>query len=266
MNRQGYLFWVLIGLIVALGIETGCTPAPVKVTKPAAEPSVASPLALPTVSEPLDDTSPLAQPTVGQDLSPTLMPPGKTGVSIPAQATKAVAWAQADLAARLNVATDQVTIVSVEFVQWPDSSLGCPQSSKMYAQVITPGYRILLQSRDKPYEYHSAQGRNTAILCPGNVEVTPRQPPVDVELVPIPSVAMARADLARRLTVDAALIETVQVTSQRSDAPDMPCLTKGSVPESLLVNLDQAQWISLSFKDNVYHYIALADLVVYCGQ
>ena len=265
MNRQGYLFWVLIGLIVALGIETGCTPAPVKVTKPAAEPSVASPLALPTVSEPLDNTSPLAQPTVGQDLSPTPMPPGKTGVSIPAQATKAVAWAQADLAARLNVATDQVTIVAIEFVQWRDASLGCPQPGMMYAQVITPGYRILLQSGEQLYEYHSAQGRDSAVLCPGQVGATPRQPPVDEDTSPIPPVAMARADLARRLKVDMAWIETVEVTTQRDDAQDLLCLTNGSVPESLLANQDLVQWISLSFKGNV-HYIALADLIVYCGQ
>ena len=35
----------------------------------------------------------------------------------------------------------------------------------MYAQVITPGYRILLQGGEKLYEYHSAQGSDSAILC-----------------------------------------------------------------------------------------------------
>jgi hypothetical protein len=89
---------------------------------------------------------------------------------------------------------------------------------------------------------------------------------VDEDTSPIPPVAMARADLARRLKVAMAWIETVEVTTQRDDAQDLLCLTNGSVPESLLANQDLVQWISLSFKGNVYHYIALADLIVYCGQ
>jgi hypothetical protein len=35
----------------------------------------------------------------------------------------------------------------------------------MYAQVITPGYRIVLQGGTEQYEYHSAQDSEQAILC-----------------------------------------------------------------------------------------------------
>ena len=49
-----------------------------------------------------------------------------------------------------------IKVVSVEAVQWPDTSLGCPQPDMMYAQVVTPGYRIILEAGGQVYEYHSA--------------------------------------------------------------------------------------------------------------
>jgi hypothetical protein len=37
-----------------------------------------------------------------------------------------------------------ITVVVLEAVDWPDSSLGCPEDGMFYAQVITPGYRIVV--------------------------------------------------------------------------------------------------------------------------
>lgn len=68
-----------------------------------------------------------------------------------------------DLAQRLGVATTAITVRSVESVEWPDASLGCPQPGMMYAQVITPGFRIVLEANGKHYEYHSGTG--SVILC-----------------------------------------------------------------------------------------------------
>lgn len=67
-----------------------------------------------------------------------------------------VAQAVADLAGRLAIAADAIQVRSVEAVEWPDASLGCPQPGMMYAQVITPGYRIVLEAAGKTYEYHSS--------------------------------------------------------------------------------------------------------------
>jgi len=71
--------------------------------------------------------------------------------------------AREDLAQRLGMDIEEIEVVMVEAVEWPDASLGCPQPGMMYAQVITPGYRILLRAGDKTYEYHSDYKR--AILC-----------------------------------------------------------------------------------------------------
>ena len=64
--------------------------------------------------------------------------------------------ATADLAQVSEAAADEITVVSTEEVEWSDSSLGCPQPDEMYAQVITPGYRIVLASGGNTYDYHSA--------------------------------------------------------------------------------------------------------------
>ena len=67
-----------------------------------------------------------------------------------------VAQAVADLARRLAIASDAIQVRMVEAAEWPDASLGCPQPGMMYAQVITPGYRIVLETAGKTYEYHSS--------------------------------------------------------------------------------------------------------------
>lgn len=72
--------------------------------------------------------------------------------------------AQADLAERLNISLEGIVIQSAEAVEWPDASLGCPQPGMMYAQVITPGYRIVLTAQGQDYVYHSDQKR--VIACP----------------------------------------------------------------------------------------------------
>lgn len=60
-----------------------------------------------------------------------------------------------DLAVRLAVPADQISLLEVSAVEWSDSSLDCPQPGMSYLQVITPGYRILLQAKDQTYEYHT---------------------------------------------------------------------------------------------------------------
>ena len=47
-----------------------------------------------------------------------------------------------DLSKRTGLPKSDIKVVSVEAVQWPDTSLGCPQPDMMYAEVVTPGYRI----------------------------------------------------------------------------------------------------------------------------
>lgn len=50
-------------------------------------------------------------------------------------------------------------------VTWSDTSLGCPQPGQVYAQVLTPGYRITLYAPTLIYEYHVAAVSGRVVLC-----------------------------------------------------------------------------------------------------
>lgn len=106
-----------------------------------------------------DDT---ATPAAGGEphLTPVGEPvtPGWEGSEFPLDA------AVQDLAQRLNINPSDIDVISVEKVIWSDSSLGCPQPGMMYAQVITEGYRILLEAIAQFYPYHT-DTRGTLILC-----------------------------------------------------------------------------------------------------
>jgi hypothetical protein len=86
------------------------------------------------------------------------------GESIPADAVPLLQAAREDLASQLAVSQEEIETRSVEATNWPDSSLGCPEPERFYAQVITPGYRIVLAANDHEYPYHSSRSQVTA--CP----------------------------------------------------------------------------------------------------
>jgi hypothetical protein len=54
-----------------------------------------------------------------------------------------------------GVEPGSVRVISVEARDWPDASLGCPKPGMMYAQVITPGFLIVLEAGGRRLEYHA---------------------------------------------------------------------------------------------------------------
>jgi hypothetical protein len=68
---------------------------------------------------------------------------------------EALAKVKADLASRLGVKENEISLVSAVVVTWNDTSLGCPEKGMMYAQVLTPGYRIILEVGGKQYDYRT---------------------------------------------------------------------------------------------------------------
>lgn len=117
---------------------------------------------------------PVAVSCAATSASPTSEPsPGPSGPGsrqqgapqdAPPGAQEPVRLAVEDLSRRLGVTRDQIQVRVVEKAEWRDSSLGCPEPGKAYAQVITPGYRIVLEAQGKTYEYHSDEGRRV-VLC-----------------------------------------------------------------------------------------------------
>jgi len=92
-------------------------------------------------------------------------------VKPPAEAKRVVELAMDDLVQKTGVALKEVRLVSVEAVQWSDASLGCPKPGMVYAQVITPGFLVVLEAMGDEYEYHTDQGRFVVLCQPGDASV-----------------------------------------------------------------------------------------------
>jgi|GEM_PF-1137441 len=132
------------------------------------------------------------QPIIPKPGAVTTAPVAETAVATEAVATEAVATeavateaAAADIAAAsalsadeqlvataaaeqvaqtANVAVGDVRLISMEAVEWPDASLGCPQPDMMYAQVITPGYRLIFDAGGQNVEVHTDMQQSPQIV------------------------------------------------------------------------------------------------------
>jgi hypothetical protein len=124
---------------------------------------------------PAASTSPAATvaatPTASSQDAPakTTLQPSAAGEeaimsSLSQEGRDAVGLAKEDLANVLKAPVDEIKLVRAEATQWSDTSLGCPEPGKFYAQVITQGNLIVLSYAGKEYEYHAGRGR--AVTCP----------------------------------------------------------------------------------------------------
>jgi hypothetical protein len=90
-------------------------------------------------------------------------PPAVKGASglMPDQVGRA---ARDEVARALGLPSEQVSLEKVEAVQWTDASLGCAEAGKTYAQVVSPGFRVLLTAAGHPRQVHAdAAGR--MVVC-----------------------------------------------------------------------------------------------------
>lgn len=65
---------------------------------------------------------------------------------------------QADAARRAGASEAAVRVASVQPVTWPDASIGCPQPGMAYAQLLVPGWRVMLDAGSQRLDYHAARG------------------------------------------------------------------------------------------------------------
>jgi hypothetical protein len=71
--------------------------------------------------------------------------------------------AQTAIAQAMNVPPDQVAVDRVEQVDWRDASIGCAQAGMMYAQVITPGFRVVTIVAGQRKEVHTDMTGRTVV-------------------------------------------------------------------------------------------------------
>jgi hypothetical protein len=124
-------------------------------------------------ASPFETRPSLASPIEGDtQMTPSLPTPAHPGLQ------NMIDKAITDLAQRLTISADEIILLEATSVVWPDASLGCPQEGMAYAQVLTPGYLILLQYTDNKFEYHAGKNgsltycKNPTPPIPGTPENT----------------------------------------------------------------------------------------------
>jgi hypothetical protein len=96
----------------------------------------------------------------------------------PEQLQRAIDAARNDLAVRLGVAMDSVTVQQATPVTWRSGAIGCPEPGVFYTQALVAGYRIVLRADSQSYTFH-AKHDGKPFLCPQERAEAPldEQPP-----------------------------------------------------------------------------------------
>jgi hypothetical protein len=174
------------------------------------------------------------------------------------QLQQIVALARENLAKRLAVGVDQIGPGEAQAVAWPDTSLGCPQPGMAYAQVITPGYRIVLTAGGKTYEYH-ADTQRRMVYC----EPKGARPLLGGESTE--SVRRAKEDLAQRLGVSADSVTVGAVIGLEFSVDAFNCRTsKEQIAREESPSVVSGQTILLSASGRRYEYHASGQTVIFC--
>lgn len=91
--------------------------------------------------------------------APTVsLPAAPAGEADETAMAAAVAALRTQVAAQLQLAPEDVTVVAAVAMTWPDACLGAGGPQELCAQVVTPGYRITLAAGGQEYVYHTDRG------------------------------------------------------------------------------------------------------------
>ncbi len=145
-------WWISLIVLLAFAL-TGCVPSQTNAVE-----SLDLPLSSST-KEMLSTLIP-AQSIQGDttQMNPSLPTPSASGLE------GLIEKAKEDLAHRLSISLDQISLVEATGVVWPDSSMGCPQPGMLYKQVPEDGTLIILRVEGITYEYHNG-GNRGLFLC-----------------------------------------------------------------------------------------------------
>jgi hypothetical protein len=165
---------ILLFAISVLMFLSGCVTQSLRPDEPPTLPSAEELPVAATNTVPAEATQ--GDPT---QMSPPTPPPASSGLE------NLIEDAKNDLAKRLLIPVDQISLIEANEVVWPDASLGCPQPGMAYIQVPEDGAQIILQAGGINYAYHTGGSRGL-FLCetvfkepnpPPKIDITKHVPP-----------------------------------------------------------------------------------------
>jgi len=156
----------------------------------------------------------------------------------------------------LGIDADEVEIVSVAAREFSDSSLGCPQPGMSYLQVITPGYRVLLEADGRRFDVRTSggQGRICRRRKPGDAETRPRGDTAAVSEL----AESARRQLAAQLDTQSSAVALLGIRDRRPGELLPGCDTECTTEK------DCGYVVQLGFEQRRYTYLAKDDRFTAC--
>ncbi len=96
-------------------------------------------------------------------------PPQESDKSSPKTLAKKI------LGHELKVPENEIEIISVENMTWSDSSLGCPEPGKFYAQMLVDGHLVVTAYEGHHYNIHIGNGGGRVCYLPEGILPTPEK-------------------------------------------------------------------------------------------
>ncbi len=85
------------------------------------------------------------------------------------------ALAKKILGHELKAPEKDINVVSVENMTWGDSSLGCPEPGKFYAQMLVDGHLVVATYNKQNYNVHMGNGGGRVCYLPEGILPTPEK-------------------------------------------------------------------------------------------
>jgi hypothetical protein len=114
---------------------------------------------------PLLLTACMQTPSAGEAAGAQPAAPAREVAAAPLSLAEQIEFARSDLAGRLGVEPDAVTVSGARPVNWRSGALGCPEPGMSYTQALVPGALIFLRAAGEVHGYHASQG-GKPFLCP----------------------------------------------------------------------------------------------------
>lgn len=170
-----------------------------------------------------------------------------TAQSLNADEEKALELAFAALSREVDLSQMQITHQRVQAVNWPDSSLGCPEPGRSYLQVITPGYLVSFSANGESYTVHTGAGN--AVICDRLTTGLEARRARSQNVVKV--YRAARVDLAERLKIDPSEITVTGMEPTTWDNSSLGCPQIGKEYEQLAV---EGFVIRMECRGRLYEY------------
>jgi hypothetical protein len=181
---------------------------------------------------------------------------------------EALSLATETLSEKTKVSEDRIHLLRADPVQWPDTSLGCPQRNESYLHLVTPGFAIILFAEGMIYQVNVGGG--LAVVCGEGVRlsrhVTPKrgvvtlEPPAAISDPTDPKlkdlVNQAKDDLAERLEIPTDSIDLLEAQEVTWPDSSLGCPKPGL---SYMQVLQEGARIRLRAEGRTYHYHSGAD-------